>query len=136
VTIHHASQVVEWMTRRCRRCAKSPIRRSLRHAVARRRQGRCGAFRGNTGAAATLALFKLKRIAGIDRPGIASVFPTSKNPTVVLDVGANVDCKPRHLAEFAVMGAAYARNVKEIIPGVGSWIPKGKLPDCRFALDW
>ncbi|HEX8237283.1 MAG TPA: phosphate acyltransferase PlsX [Abditibacteriaceae bacterium] len=129
VTIHHASQVVDMEEAPMQAMRKKPDS-SVAVATQLHADGKADAVlsAGNTGAAATLALFKLKRIAGIDRPGIASVFPTSKNPTVVLDVGANVDCKPRHLAEFAVMGAAYARNVKEIIPGVGSWIPKGKLP--------
>jgi glycerol-3-phosphate acyltransferase PlsX len=129
VTIHHASQVVGMDDAPMQAMRKKPDS-SVAVATQLHADGKADAVlsAGNTGAAATLALFKLKRIAGIDRPGIASVFPTSKNPTVVLDVGANVDCKPRHLAEFAVMGAAYARNVKEIIPGVGSWIPKGKLP--------
>jgi glycerol-3-phosphate acyltransferase PlsX len=129
VTIHHSSQVVEMDEAPMQAMKKKPDS-SVAVATQLHAEGKADAVlsAGNTGAAATLALFKLKRIAGIDRPGIASVFPTSKNPTVVLDVGANVDCRPRHLAEFAVMGAAYARTVKEIIPGIGSWIPKGKLP--------
>ena len=83
---------------------------------------------GNTGAAATHALFILKRIKGIDRPGIATVFPSSQDPVVMIDVGANVDCRPRHLAEFAVMGAAYARTVHGIIPGTGGCLSHGELP--------
>jgi glycerol-3-phosphate acyltransferase PlsX len=83
---------------------------------------------GNTGAAATHALFDLGRIKGIDRPGIATVFPTSRNPLVLLDAGATVDCRPRHLAEFAIMGAAYARLVEGIIPGTGGCIAGGALP--------
>lgn len=72
---------------------------------------------GNTGAASAFALFTLGRIEGIDRPGIATVFPTATHPCVVMDVGANVDCKPRHLADFALMGAAYAPAIRGIIPG-------------------
>ncbi|RYX80435.1 phosphate acyltransferase PlsX [bacterium] len=72
---------------------------------------------GNTGAASAFALFTLGRIEGIDRPGIATVFPTATTPCVVMDVGANVDCKPRHLADFALMGAAYAPAIRDIIPG-------------------
>jgi glycerol-3-phosphate acyltransferase PlsX len=83
---------------------------------------------GNTGAAAAFALFTLGRITGIDRPGIATVFPTAKNPLVLLDAGANVDCRPRHLAEFALMGAAYARGVHGIIPGTDFKLD-GKLPE-------
>ncbi len=71
---------------------------------------------GNTGAASAFALFTLGRIKGIDRPGIATVFPTAKTPCVVMDAGANVDCKPRHLADFALMGACYAPAIRGIIP--------------------
>jgi glycerol-3-phosphate acyltransferase PlsX len=129
VTIHHSSQVVDMDEAPMQAMKKKPDS-SVAVATQLHAEGKADAVlsAGNTGAAATLAIFKLRRIAGIDRPGIASVFPTSKNPTVVLDVGANVDCRPRHLAEFAVMGAAYARTVKEIIPGIGSWIPKESCP--------
>ncbi len=72
---------------------------------------------GNTGAASAFALFTLGRIEGIDRPGIATVFPTERGPLVLIDAGANVDCRPRHLADFAVMGAAYAPVVQGFIPG-------------------
>lgn len=72
---------------------------------------------GNTGAFAAFALFRIGRIKGVDRPGIATVFPSQKKPVVVLDTGANANCKPAHLAEFAIMGAAYARGVSGIIPG-------------------
>lgn len=71
---------------------------------------------GNTGAASAFALFTLGRIEGVDRPGIASVFPSAKNPVIVIDVGANVDCKPRHLADFAILGAAYVPAIRGIIP--------------------
>ena len=70
---------------------------------------------GNTGAAAAAALFTLERIAGVDRPAIATIFPTQKHPLVLLDAGANVDCRPRHLAEFALMGAAYSRCILQIV---------------------
>jgi glycerol-3-phosphate acyltransferase PlsX len=71
---------------------------------------------GNTGATSAFALFTLGRIEGVDRPGIATVFPTRKNPLILMDGGANVDCKPRHLADFAVMGAAYVPAIRNIIP--------------------
>jgi glycerol-3-phosphate acyltransferase PlsX len=53
----------------------------------------------------------LKRIRGIDRPAIATIMPNLKDQTLVLDVGGNVDCKPSHLAQFALMGSVYARHV-------------------------
>ncbi|MEO6907066.1 MAG: phosphate acyltransferase PlsX [Abditibacteriaceae bacterium] len=83
---------------------------------------------GNTGAFAAFALFRIGRIKGVDRPGIATVFPSQTKPVVVLDTGANANCKAGHLAEFAVMGAAYARGVTGIIPGTESFSFSEELP--------
>ncbi|MGL5049381.1 MAG: phosphate acyltransferase PlsX [Fusobacteriaceae bacterium] len=69
---------------------------------------------GNTGALITASQLKLKRIPGILRPCIATVFPREKGNMVVLDVGANSDCKPEFLSQFALLGSKYA----EIILGV------------------
>ena len=69
---------------------------------------------GNSGAAMATAMFVLKKLAGVDRPAIATVLPSLKGQTVVLDVGGNVDCKPLHLVQFAVMGEVYARDVLAI----------------------
>ena len=75
---------------------------------------------GNSGATMALGMFVLKRISGIDRPAIATIFPTLKGRTLVLDVGGNVDCKPVHLAQFAIMGEVYARYVMGVAnPTVG-----------------
>jgi phosphate acyltransferase len=64
---------------------------------------------GNTGAVMATSLMTLGRIEGVSRPAITSVFPSKTGrPTVVLDVGANADCKPIHLSQFAVMGSVYA----------------------------
>jgi len=64
---------------------------------------------GNTGAVMATALLTLGRIEGVLRPAITSTFPTSTGrPLILLDVGANVDCKPGHLSQFAVMGAIYS----------------------------
>lgn len=69
---------------------------------------------GNSGAVMATAMFVLKKLAGVDRPAIATVLPSLKGQTVVLDVGGNVDCKPLHLVQFAVMGEVYARDVLAI----------------------
>ncbi len=66
---------------------------------------------GNTGAAMASALLTLGRIEGIDRPAIAAVLPTLRGRAIMLDVGANVDCRPKHLVQFAVMGSVYASRV-------------------------
>ncbi len=68
---------------------------------------------GHSGACMAAALLRLGRLKGIDRPAIGAVFPTqiSGKPVLVLDVGANVDCKPKYLDQFAVMGSVYSQYV-------------------------
>ena len=80
------------------------------------RQGRAaGAVSaGNSGATMAVGAIVLGRVAGVERPAIAGVFPTRKKPTVVIDIGANVDCKPSFLYQFGIMGDAYAREVLKI----------------------
>jgi len=75
---------------------------------------------GNSGAAMAAGIFLLKKIKGVDRPAIAVSVPTMKDQAVVLDVGGNVDCKPGHLFQFAIMGEVYAKYVlKKDRPRVG-----------------
>jgi glycerol-3-phosphate acyltransferase PlsX len=75
---------------------------------------------GNSGATMAAGMFVLKRLDGIERPAIAQVFPNLQGHTVVLDVGGNVDCKPIHLVQFAIMGEVYARHILGIAnPRVG-----------------
>ncbi len=75
---------------------------------------------GNTGAAMAAALLRLGRVEGIDRPAIAAVLPTLRGRAILVDVGANVDCRPKHLLQFAVMGSVYANRVLGIAePRVG-----------------
>ena len=75
---------------------------------------------GNTGAAMVTALFRLGRIRGVDRPALAPPFPTAKGYCIVLDIGANPDCKPENLLQFGIMGSVYAERVRGIkSPRVG-----------------
>lgn len=76
---------------------------------------------GHTGAAMGAALLGLGRIKGVDRPALAVVLPTKTDqPAILLDVGANVDCKPHHLLQFALMGSVYASRVLRVAsPRVG-----------------
>ncbi len=77
---------------------------------------------GHSGAAMAAALLRLGRLKGIDRPAIGAVFPTmvAGKPVIVLDVGANVDCRPKYLEQFAVMGSVYSQYVLGISePKVG-----------------
>ena len=86
---------------------------SLGVAVNLVRDGRADAVvsAGNSGAFLAIALVRLRTIAGVARPAIAVVYPAKTGPVVVLDSGANVDCRPEWLAQFGVMGSAYARAV-------------------------
>ena len=86
---------------------------SIAVALSLHRQGRVDAVvsAGNTGAVMASSVWTLKRLEGVDRPAIASFFPTEKEPIIVLDVGANADCKPLNLYQFAVMGSIYARSI-------------------------
>lgn len=69
---------------------------------------------GNTGASLAIGMFILKRLKGIDRPAIATIMPSVGGHTVLLDAGANVDVKPYHIAQFAIMGSEYAAFIKNI----------------------
>ena len=71
----------------------------------------CVVSAGNTGALMAMAKFVLKTLPGIDRPAIAGLFPTRRGESVMLDLGANVECDAENLVQFAVMGNAFARTV-------------------------
>ena len=80
------------------------------------REGRAAGFftAGNTGAAMATAKMVLGMLAGVDRPALAQILPTVKRvPSLLLDVGANVDCDPDNLVQFAVMGHMYAKEHSE-----------------------
>jgi glycerol-3-phosphate acyltransferase PlsX len=70
---------------------------------------------GNSGAVMAAALFGVGRIRGIDRPALASIFPASKTPAVLIDLGANADPTPQNLAQFALLGSIYAERVLGIV---------------------
>lgn len=75
---------------------------------------------GHTGAAMTTSLFVLGMVEGVERPAIATMMPTTAGACVVLDVGANVDCRPSHLLQFAIMGEIFAKSLlKNPNPRVG-----------------
>jgi len=66
---------------------------------------------GNSGAAMALAMFIFRKLEGVDRPAIATIHPSLKGSTVLIDSGGNVDCRPSHLVQFALMGDAYAKYI-------------------------
>jgi len=69
---------------------------------------------GNTGGAMTTAYFRLETIPGVERPALAATFPVKNGYCIILDIGANPDCKPEHLVQFAIMGSIFANKARGI----------------------
>ena len=69
---------------------------------------------GNTGGAMTTAYFRLETIPGVERPALTATFPVKNGFCIVLDIGANPDCKPEHLVQFAIMGSIFANKARGI----------------------
>ncbi len=75
---------------------------------------------GNSGAMMAASLFTLKRIEGVDRPALGGIFPTTEGVCLVIDMGANTDCKPEYLQQFALMGSIYMERIFSVpSPRVG-----------------
>jgi glycerol-3-phosphate acyltransferase PlsX len=112
IRIEHASEVVGMQD-----SASDAVRKkkdsSIRVSFNMVKEGRVNAVvsTGNSGATMAAGMFVLKRIPGIDRPAIATLVPNLEDQTLVLDVGGNVDCKPPHLVQFALMGSVYAAQM-------------------------
>jgi phosphate acyltransferase len=104
--VHHASEVVA-MDEPVATALRNKKDSSMRVAADLVKNGTANAAisAGNTGALMAISRFVLKTLPGIDRPAIASILPTAKGHTYVLDLGANVDCSAEHLRQFGVMGA-------------------------------
>src|SRR5580692_6936879 len=111
--IVHASEVIT-MEDKAVQAVRAKRDSSMRVGLRLVREGRAAGFvtAGNTGAAMATAKMVLGGIPGVDRPALAAVFPTAiRTVAILLDVGANVDCKPHHLEQFAVMGEIYFRSM-------------------------
>lgn len=110
--VHHAPEVIE-MDEPAAAGLRKKRRSSIAMGMELQERGEADAFlsAGNTGAVMASALFTLGRIESISRPAIVTIFPTAGLPCLILDVGANVDCKPGHLLQFAIMGHVYAHDV-------------------------
>lgn len=104
--IHHATEVVT-MDESPQSALKNKKDSSMRVAINLVKSGEANACvsAGNTGALMATARFVLKTLPGIDRPAIAAILPSQKGTTYMLDLGANADCTPEQLLQFAVMGA-------------------------------
>lgn len=118
---------------------------SMRLGIDAVKEGRAEAVvsAGNTGALMAMAKLALRTMPGIDRPAIASFFPTHRGESVMLDLGANVQCNAENLVEFSIMGRAFARAVLGVtqpshaLLNVGSEEIKGHeaLQDARAVLN-
>ncbi len=121
VTIHHATQVIE-MHEHPGAAVRKKKDASVVVATGLVKDGHCDAVisAGSTGAAVAAALFGLGRIKGVERPAIATPIPSLTGTTILLDSGANVDSKPKHLVQGAIMGSIYSEYVLGVAnPRVG-----------------
>ncbi|HYD34099.1 MAG TPA: phosphate acyltransferase, partial [Methylophilaceae bacterium] len=111
--IHHASEVVA-MDESPQGALKNKKDSSMRVAINLVKNGEAHACvsAGNTGALMATARFVLKMLPGIDRPAIAAPLPSQKGMVHVLDLGANADCTPEHLLQFAIMGAMLVSSIE------------------------
>jgi glycerol-3-phosphate acyltransferase PlsX len=111
--IHHASEVVA-MDESPQSALKNKKDSSMRVAINLVKSGEAHACvsAGNTGALMATARFVLKTLPGIDRPAIAAPLPSQKGMVHVLDLGANADCTPEHLLQFAIMGAMLVSSIE------------------------
>ncbi len=115
IRVVHASEVVE-MCDVPGVALKKKKDSSIRVGINLVAEGKADAFvsAGNSGAVMVGGLLILKKVPGIDRPAISATIPSPHGPIVLIDAGANVDCKAAHLLQFAVMGEVYARKFLNI----------------------
>ncbi|MFO7740146.1 MAG: phosphate acyltransferase PlsX [Desulfatiglandaceae bacterium] len=121
IAVHHCSDVV--------RMGESPLKAvrrkkdaSIRVAFDLIKRGDVDAVvsAGNSGATLAAGILTLGRIEGVDRPAIAGILPGQKGPVILIDVGANVDCRPNYLFQFGVMGNAFATSCLGMVnPKIG-----------------
>jgi phosphate acyltransferase len=109
----------EWITMddRAAQAVRSKRDSTMRVGLKMVREGRAAGFftAGNTGAAMATAKMVLGMLSGVDRPALAQILPTvNRVPSLLLDVGANVDCDPDNLVQFAMMGYMYAKNILKV----------------------
>jgi glycerol-3-phosphate acyltransferase PlsX len=115
LTVKHASEVVgmhESPSVAVRRKRDSSLR--VCFDLVKAGEARAAVSAGNSGAAMAIGMLVLGRLEGVERPCIAAVLPGLAGSTVLLDVGANVDCKPIHLVQFAIMGEVFCRYVLQV----------------------
>lgn len=115
IEVRHAPQVVDMddvPSFALRRKRESSLHLAIN--LAKTGEADAAVSAGNTGAAMAIGKVACRMLEGIERPALATVLPNLDGVTVLIDVGANVDCKPLHLLQFAVMGHVYAQEVFDI----------------------
>ena len=115
ISIVHAPEVVEMWDKPVE-SARSKPNNSMAIGIQLVKEGKGDAFvtAGNTGGAMFNALRGLGRIKGVQRPALTALFPTQKEKCIVADIGANADCRPDFLMQFAIMGNIYAQRILNI----------------------
>lgn len=129
VTVVHAPDVVQ-MDDKAVESARQKPNNSMAVGLELVRKGEADAFvtAGNTGAAMFNALRKLGRIKGVLRPALSGIIPVKNGHSILIDLGANADCRPDFLYQFAVMGSIYARKVLKIENPRVALISNGEEP--------
>lgn len=113
VRIIHAPEVL-MMTDAPARSARGKVESSMAVGMELLKNGEADAFvtAGNTGGAMANALFRLGRIRGVKRPALGTIFPVRGGHAILIDIGANADCRPIYLMQFAILGAVYAEIIQ------------------------
>ena len=141
IEIVHAEDILE-MGEKAVKSTQAKPNNSMAIGLGLVKDGTAGAFvtAGNTGAAMFNSLRKLGRIKGVARPALTTLFPTRNGHCIVLDIGANADCRPEYLQQFAIMGSVYAEKMRGIKnprvgllnngeePGKGNELMKNTFP--------
>ena len=111
LSIAHADTVVAMDEAPKASLRKKPSSLAVAAVLAERGEADGLVSAGNTGATLATTVQKWRTLEGVSRPTLATVIPLPSHPVVLLDVGANVDCKPNHLLDFAIMGSIYCREI-------------------------
>ncbi len=115
IKLVHAPEILE-MSDKPAQTARGKALNSMAVGMDLVKSGEGDAFvtAGNTGGAMANGLFRLGRIRGVKRPALTGIFPVQGGQCVVLDIGANAECKPEYLVQFALMGSLYAEKIRNI----------------------
>ena len=141
IEVVHAEDILE-MGEKAVKSTKQKPNNSMAVGLRLVKEGSAKAFvtAGNTGAAMFNSLLRLGRIEGVARPALTTLFPTRDGHCIVLDIGANADCRPEYLQQFAIMGSVYAEKMRGISnpkvgllnngeePGKGNELTKATYP--------